>query len=111
LGLSLDRAQEMLVGVLVPVLMLGLFELVLPKKPALDVAAKSEEHFLNTSPQNLLALKVMGITLILTGLLIILLGVLAHQARGMVMVTGAVIAVIGIALYKKQLRTSKIDVT
>ena len=111
LGFSLDRAQEMLVGVLVPVLMLGLFEMVLPNKPAMEVVAKSEEHSVNLSPQNLLALKVMGITLILTGLLIVVLGVLAHQAQVIVMVTGVVITVIGIVLLVKQSRNAKIEAT
>ena len=42
LGISLDRAQEMLVGVLIPLLILGVFEFFLPLKTT-NVVSKSQD--------------------------------------------------------------------
>lgn len=104
LGFSLDRAQEMLVGVLVPVLILGLFELFLPLKttlsmPGSPVATGTKSQ---ATAQNQFALKVMGTTLLITGLVIAGLGIMADTGRMLVIFTGLIVVVFGLVLSAKR---------
>jgi SSS family transporter len=99
LDFSLDRAQEMLVGVLVPLFILGLFELSLPLKTTTPVqsSAGTAETENQATSQNQFALKVMGITLLITGLVIVVLGIIADSGRILVVSTGLVVVILGLA--------------
>jgi hypothetical protein len=103
MGFSLDRAQEMLVGVMVPLVILGIFELILPPGTARETFNHQPKPASDTpsDPQNQLALKVMGVTLIITGVMIIGLGVLASESRGIVIATGLVVVAPGIFLLRR----------
>lgn len=105
LNLSLDRASEMLVGVLVPLFILALFEMILPMTDtalmSINTESDSIEHSGEIESQHYLAFKVMGITLIATGLLIIGLGIFASYAQVLVIITGVVVAAPGMWLLKK----------
>ena len=106
-GLSLDRAQEMLVGVFVPIVILSLFELYYRFYPATPVSATHSPQQVNNEQtssweQNRFALKVLGSALIATGVLVMALGVMASQHQTLLVVfVGAGIAIIGIILYHK----------
>jgi SSS family solute:Na+ symporter len=103
LHVSLDRANEMLVGVLVPLMILGIFEILLPASQAHAQAPEQAEQPMESQSdaQNILALKVMGITLISTGLLIIGLGIFAPSSQIIVIFTGLVVTTPGILLLRK----------
>ena len=103
LGFSLDRAEEMLVGVMVPLGILGIFEILLPSQKievatSQQVEPSQEPH---ADSQNILALKVMGITLIFTGLLIIGLGAFNSSSQFIVIFTGLVVITLGSLLFRK----------
>ena len=103
LGFSLDRAEEMLVGVMVPLGILGIFEILLPSRKTQTAATgqvepTTESH---SNSQNILALKVMGITLISTGLLIIGLGIFTPTSQIIVIFTGLVVTTLGLLLLRK----------
>ncbi len=112
LEFSLDRAAEMMVGVLVPILILGLFEVYYRLAP---VTAQNTGSVINSDPipeqttpitsdtsnQNHLAFKVMGLALMFTGVLMVGLGVYSETGQGIVIFTGLVVALPGVMLFKK----------
>lgn len=99
-SISLDRATEMLVGVLVPLAILGFFEVyhkgttdTTPKQfDANDINSEIEP---SQSVQNKFALKVLGIALILTGMLIGILSLSSETGTLIVLTVGFVIVVVG----------------
>lgn len=106
IGLSLDRAQEMLAGALIPFALLGGYELwaysrgqtskeylaFANRKIKVTTAAEEEA----SGQQNQYGLKVLAIMLGLIGLLIVGLGLIAEEARLLVMIMGGLL--IGLAL-------------
>ena len=99
---SLNRADEMLVGVLVPLFILGVYELILPaNSKSFDAITTNHDEVKPSGSENRLAFKVMGITLIATGLLIIGLGVLSSEAQAIVIFTGLLVSIPGIYLLRK----------
>ncbi len=106
IGLSLDRAQEMLAGALIPFALLGGYELwaysrgqiskeylaFANRKMKVTTAAEEEA----SGQQNQYGLKVLAIMLGLIGLLIVGLGLIAEEARLLVMIMGGLL--IGLAL-------------
>lgn len=102
---TLDRAAEMMVGVLVPLLILGIFELTLPTSETRIESTEKQPPPESTSnaSQNHLAFKVMGLALMFTGLLIVGLGIYTETGQGIVIFTGLVVAIPGLLLYRKQL--------
>jgi Na+/proline symporter len=113
LEFSLDRAAEMMVGVLVPMLILGLFEVYYRLAPMTSrnngsaiysepIPEKGTPITPDTSNQNHLAFKVMGLALMFTGVLMIGLGIYSETGRGIVIFTGLVVGVPGLFLYRKQ---------
>lgn len=102
---TLDRAAEMMLGVLVPLLILGIFELTLPTSET-RMESTVKQPPTESSPndsQNHLAFKVMGLALMFTGLLIVGLGIYTETGQGIVIFTGLVVAIPGLLLYRKQL--------
>ena len=101
LGLSLDRAQEMLVGVLVPLIILGIFEFILPACPlptSTNIAPSTESK---SNSENQLAYRVLGITLMVIGVLIAMLGVISPHSQSIVILTGFVVLAPGVLLFFK----------
>ncbi len=99
---TLDRAAEMMVGVLVPLLILGIFELTLPtSETRMESTVKQAPESRSNASQNHLAFKVMGLALMFTGLLIVGLGIYTETGQGIVIFTGLVVAIPGLLLYRK----------
>lgn len=99
---SLNRAEEMIIGVLTPLLLLSGFELYyfLQKRAdtpflPVELASPLEERLTTNQPsnQNDFALKVMGICLIAIGLLISSLGIMSSE--GIVIGTGVIVLGLG----------------
>ncbi len=105
LGFSLNRAEEMLTGVFIPMAILTLFEIYYrfnrtsnhqPQKTGEKIGddaaetAKSE-----TSAQNIFAIRVLAVALLLTGSLIGILGVIASNGRLIVLCVGIVVLLTG----------------
>ncbi|MEZ4773229.1 MAG: sodium:solute symporter family protein [Bacteroidia bacterium] len=106
-GFSLNRAEEMLVGTITPLVLLAGFEIYQRIKnqtgvpfvqPRLEEESQSEE---TSGEQNQFALRVMGITLILTGLMIGILGMVAESGKWIVVPVGAIVLVAGLLIYRK----------
>lgn len=103
-GFSLDRAQEMLVGVLVPALMLAVYEIyhrmrrpgdqipMIEKNPndTLQNAAETDNRF---------SVMIIGIGAILSGLFVTVLGALADEHKMIPLGMGLLLLAIGIAAY------------
>jgi len=101
---SLDRAEEMLVGVLGPLVILGLFEIYYALNPSsIDYSVSTDtmtfEEISNTDEsaanQNKFALRILGLALSLTGILICTLGLLANNGQMIVLIIGGGIILIG----------------
>lgn len=104
---SLNRAQEMLVGTLVPIAMLAGFEVYQKIKnqadtPFVQPQPEGQDQSAETSEgENRFALKVMSMTLALTGLMIVGLGIMADLGKWIVMPVGAMVLVLGLLIYRK----------
>lgn len=111
LGISLDRAEEMLLGTLVPIGLLAAFELyqyttrqsgvpfLVSDKVASIESMPAEPE--DSGDQNRFALKVMGVALSFTGLLISVLGFLAIEDTAIVLIIGLLVMGAGIGIYRK----------
>lgn len=106
LDFSLDRAQEMLVGVVAPLLILAVFELVLPSKYTGDKKRIQVDlsKQIPSDNQHQLVFKVMGTALIITGVLIIALGIYASY-MAIVIFTGFAVTGLGVLLFSKSRNT------
>lgn len=109
-ALSLNRAQEMLLGALLPFLLLGTYELWARQKGLISAdyqnyqkQRKTQEEVSNRisgesdeEQQNTFGLKVMTLALLAVGLIIVALGALASNTNTLVMIMG--VAVGGVPL-------------
>ncbi len=105
-NLSLNREQEMLVGVFIPMAILALFELYYHFSPPQQVIPyqiqpTDIEKQTPSRQQNHFALKVLGIALTATSLMVIALGVMASSSQLLVILVGGCIALMGGYLYRK----------
>jgi Na+/proline symporter len=96
LNFSLDRAWEMAVGVLTPLVILTISELLLPPKGEIAPVPEEAGNIHVAASGNFLFLKVLGTALIITGLFITIIGVLTTGARVIVMTTGMIVVLPGI---------------
>lgn len=115
LGVSLDRTQEMVLGVSLPLLLLGIFEVYyairkqsserynLISEPALE---KMEEHADKSEARNLLAIRVIAVTLLCTGALILALGVIAESGRWPVVAVSMGIILCALVLFRNGRRST-----
>ena len=107
LDISLNRAIEMLVGVFVPLTILAFFEAYYSVKASNQQTpfASEKDELITRDPdskiQNKFALKVLGIALLTTSLLITILGVISTIKHLVVFVVAALIFVIGLAMLRK----------
>lgn len=118
-GLSLDRAQEMILGVSFPILCLLAFELYyIYKKSECKMYApyklqeeennkqekeSSEEQLAAEREENAFSKKVIGYGIFFTGVAISILGGIADTAKALVVTTGVVFALFGFFLARKSL--------
>jgi SSS family transporter len=97
-GEALSRANEMLLGALLPIFMLLAYEFYAISKQKVcaqyiqfkqEVEAIKEEE--QSADQNTYGLKVLAVTLAIVGTMIVVLGSLAEEARGLVIVVGMLV--------------------
>ena len=103
LNLSLDRASEMLVGVGTPLLLLGLFEIVLPVQKDIPkvIPPQPVEPVTGPSNQNMRALKVLGVALIIIGLFIAFLGIFSEVSWIILTGTSMFVLIPGILAFRR----------
>lgn len=104
LDFGLNRAEEMLVGVLTPLFLLGLFEVFPLKKDTQvvkEIPVESVESKSSKSDENAFALKVLSYALFLTAVLVLMLGGLAEHGRPIVLGVGILVLLISGFMYKK----------
>lgn len=103
-GFSLDRAQEMLVGVLVPALMLAVYEIYHRMRRPDDQIPMIEKNPDNTlqnaaETDNRFSVMIIGIGASLSGLFVTVLGALADEHKMIPLGMGLLLLAIGIAAY------------
>ena len=108
LGLTLSRAQEMMLGALSPIVLLTLIEVYLiikgyERKESIAIHEKFEEHVtdVQNSDLNKYTNKVLGTSISIAGAAVILLGVLAQSDKLIPICVGLVVTVIGILILRK----------
>lgn len=109
---SLNRSEEMLVGVGLPFLLLLGYELMGSKKkvyehPKADMVVLKDESDLSEEIQNLYGLKVLALAMISIGVLFLILTVWAAQAALYLMILGLIITFFGAYLLWYATKTSK----
>lgn len=113
---SLDRAQEMLLGALLPFLLLGIYEIWAMQKGIVSaeylnyqqqqaiVLQKNETTNSNeegAKEQNQYGLKVLTFALLAVGIIIVVLGAMAEDAKALVMVMGVLVGGIPLLFNRK----------
>lgn len=99
IGAPLSRANEMLLGCILPLVLLGLFELF-----AITMSTQSQDYINYQSSisstdiaeekvgeQNTFAFKVLAITLLFVSILILILGVFAEESNIIVLIVGLIV--------------------
>lgn len=113
-GISLSRAEEMLLGSILPFLLLGMYEIWALQRNFIspdyltykaNLAVRQQETIVENqtaaSDQNRFGLKVLSIALFAVGLIIIGLGFNASNARTLVVGMGAMVALMPIVVNRK----------
>jgi len=112
LGFSLNRDYEMILGVVFPALCLAMFELYY------KMTGKISEKYLNYTKvrdslpesnlqstynevNNKFSIKVLGIGVIITGLMITTLGIIAQSGKVIVILVGIILMILGIFIKSK----------
>lgn len=110
--ISLDRPEEMLLGALLPFALLGMYELYGGRYAArneqyLAYVASQKENAVSdetgSAEQNRYGIKVMAITLVAIGILIMVLGLMSETTVLLVTSVSVIILVIAIWLYRKSI--------
>lgn len=104
-NIRLDRAQEMLLGALLPFLLLGLYEVWAKQRNFISLEYQRYQQQLEAvkfqtedrirpkeRSQNTYGLKVLSLALIAVGFIIMILGYMATEARIFVMIMGALVS-------------------
>jgi len=106
-NLTLSRPDEMLVGVFTPLLILAVFEILYKFQGTLAsvqpiVSTRDSPRTETVDPnQNRFALKVLGVALLMTGLLISILGVIAATGNIIVIGVGLIIIISSLFFVKR----------
>ncbi|MGI9544728.1 MAG: sodium:solute symporter family protein [Cyclobacteriaceae bacterium] len=105
LDFGLNRAEEMLVGVVTPLLILATFEFFNRRSKYTSLAMPIQEKRAISkallSSQNYFAIKVLGISTSITGLLVLVLGTLANTGAWIVGAIGILILSVGVWLLRR----------
>ncbi|UII75351.1 Na+:solute symporter [Flagellimonas sp. HMM57] len=108
-GAPLSRANEMLFGAIQPLLFLAVYELFAWYK---DKESEQYHEFktmigvtqvvdIEESEQNTFGLKVLGVTLAMVGILVMVLGSIAKESRGIVLTVGLIILIVSAFIHPK----------
>ena len=122
-GLSLDRAEEMLLGALLPFLLLGIYEIwaiqkrsvsveYLNYKKEREIAIRKKEAAVSTEAgekeQNKYGLKILTLALVVVGVIIVTLGFMATNGRALVIVMGTLVGGVPLLINRKVFAKEKI---
>ena len=113
LGLSLDRMQETVLGVSLPVVLLAIFEVAFRKTPyrapavLADADVPDDSEFLHGKLQGALAVKTIALALLAVGSLILVLGLLATHGKIAVCLIALVIIILGAMLLFSARRSAR----
>lgn len=107
LGAPLSRANEMLLGSLLPLLMLAAYELYAKFRKDISedyiryskLIKKEEIEAISETEQNTFGFKVLAITLSAVGGLIMLLGVYAGESKLLVVTVGSIVVLISLIIH------------
>lgn len=118
-GYSFTRAQEMIVGVAVPIIIMTIFEIYYSLKRSIDpqyllykewndkrqcenkICQESQAD--TKSSNNKMSFRVIGIGICLSGVMIDILGIISNSGIGVVMIIGTLLAVLGLVIYRKNI--------
>ena len=110
LDISLNRAQEMGLGALVPILLLSAFEIYARSKNT-DISQylahqkiveiKNQEEEIDETKGNKRGGRVIGIGVLSTGILLLLLSIIAQTGALLVAFMGSLVLILGIAVIYK----------
>lgn len=105
LEISLDRMQETVLGVFLPIVLLAIFEAVYRKTPyrvpviaTADESSADGDEALHGKLQGALAVRTIALALLGVGSLIFLLGLFATHGKAAVLVISLVIVILGVVL-------------
>ncbi|WP_262245510.1 sodium:solute symporter family protein [Parapedobacter soli] len=105
LGISLDRMQETVLGVSLPIMLLAIFEVVyrnrsyrVPVVASANEGVADGEEALHGKLQGALAVKTIALALLGVGSLIFILGLIASHGQVAVLIIASVIVMLGVAL-------------
>ncbi len=108
LGLMLSRAQEMMLGALSPIILLALIEIYLmirgyERKLPAAVQKESDEEIQEVPDSNLnkYTNKVLGVSVLVAGGAVVLLGALAPSDKLIPVIVGLLVCIIGILILRK----------
>ena len=108
LGLTLSRAQEMMLGALSPIILLALIEIYLmirgyERKLPAAVQKESDEEIQEVPDSNLnkYTNKVLGVSVLVAGGAVVLLGALAPSDKLIPVIVGLLVCIIGILILRK----------
>ena len=99
---SLDRAQEMMLGVCGPLLLLLFFEFV-PTGVTMQLSPSIEEPSrVDVQEGNTYAVRILGYAVLITGAIVVLLGFGADVGRWWVILIGVIVEGVGFLLLKRR---------
>ncbi|WP_270087322.1 sodium:solute symporter family protein [Sphingobacterium sp. SYP-B4668] len=120
LGLSLDRAEEMILGVVFPIVCLAAFEIyyycahkISPMYASYlkwensnheRIGQMTVEEERRVGEDNKFSLKVIGIGILFTGITVSILGGFADSGRTLIVTTGTIFALLGFLLMKRGMK-------
>ena len=112
-GFGLDRTWEMVVGVGIPIICLTIYEIVAALRGSvstkyleyqeyaktLEHVAPTEEEIAQSKKDNRFSGKVIGLGIVVTGLTILIVGLINKNGRSIVMTVGILQIIIGFIMY------------
>ncbi|MEC3908262.1 sodium:solute symporter family protein [Tamlana sp. 2201CG12-4] len=110
LGENLSRANEMLLGAILPFALLFTYELYAKFKTIEEsedyknyqestLLNAGEEEETETVEQNTFGIKVLAMTLIAVGILILILGIIAKDSSGIVLIMGSIVLLMALIIH------------
>jgi len=99
-GISLDTAQEMMVGVFVPLILLAFFEIFPVGVKRAYSAPQPSDDFTPDQTENGYALKILSLALMLIGILIFVLGFGGEVGKFWILSIGISVVLIGVGIYR-----------
>jgi solute:Na+ symporter, SSS family len=109
-GISLTRANEMILGVALPIVLLIVFEIINKVKgvkyvPEVEVEAE-EDITVEAAKANTHGVKIMSIGIIAVAVLLAFLGIIADSSRTLIIGVALVILALGVVMYLKNKKNS-----